>query len=290
MNILSEVYMSDIEKTITTTVVAIQGTPVSPTPPTIGQVLQFNGTEYVPTTLVDGYLAPNDIPGLQLWLRADMGITLSSGNVSNWTDQSGIGDANRDMVQATSANQPGFTVNNSGYNNQATIDFISANSFYLFSNGAWSSSVAAPYTVIVIGNDDAAPTILEPYFNSSITGSSPTLFWNGTGDDFGISNWGAGYYSGGPPSTGSASFYMVEFNEPNNTLRVNADTPAATFSLGGNVNIGTYGFSLGTFENLSYYLNGSIAEVIVYNSILTNTTRKMLENYIIDRYGIIIGP
>lgn len=39
--------MGDVKKRVT----AIQGFPVSSTPPTIGQVLQFNGTEYVPTTL-----------------------------------------------------------------------------------------------------------------------------------------------------------------------------------------------------------------------------------------------
>lgn len=52
--------MSDIKKRVT----AIQGIPVSSTPPTVGQVLQFNGTEYVPTTL-PVFFSPNNISGLQ---------------------------------------------------------------------------------------------------------------------------------------------------------------------------------------------------------------------------------
>lgn len=44
------------QATIDTTVSGIQGTPVSSTPPTVGQVLIFNGTAWVPGTSINGPL------------------------------------------------------------------------------------------------------------------------------------------------------------------------------------------------------------------------------------------
>ena len=46
---------------------------------------------------------PTNLPGLALWLRADLGITLDDGNVSGWADQSGNGNS---FTQLTTAFQP----------------------------------------------------------------------------------------------------------------------------------------------------------------------------------------
>ena len=53
---------------------------------------------------VDGFV-PVNIASTRLWLRADIGVTLVSGKVSVWADQSGYG---HDATQGTAANRPTF--------------------------------------------------------------------------------------------------------------------------------------------------------------------------------------
>jgi hypothetical protein len=48
---------------------------------------------------------PTRIPGCVLWLRADLGVTLVSGKVSAWADQSGMGNH---FTQATGADQMAY--------------------------------------------------------------------------------------------------------------------------------------------------------------------------------------
>lgn len=49
--------------------------------------------------------SPMSISGLALWLRADMGITLATTKIAAWADQSGNG---RDFAQGTDAQRPVF--------------------------------------------------------------------------------------------------------------------------------------------------------------------------------------
>jgi hypothetical protein len=50
----------------------------------------------------ESFFVPTDLGGCVLWLRGDMGITLNSGAVSGWADQSGQGN---NAGQSLSANQ-----------------------------------------------------------------------------------------------------------------------------------------------------------------------------------------
>lgn len=265
-------------------VTTIQGIPVSAIAPTIGQVLQFNGTEYIPVTLPISF-SPSDIDGLQLWLRADMGVTLSSGSVSNWNDQSGIGDGYRDMVQLTSINQPVFNATNGNYNNQPTLDFTASNSQSLYSVGNWSPTVSASYTVIIIGNDAGTSGSNQYGWFGTNTEPGPFMYLAESGYGYSIQN-GISYEFTEIYSSGIPSFAMIEFNSSGtDTFRLNADTPVATFGLTNN-DIGTNGFCIG--NGGSVFLTGSIAEVLVYNSILNDGDRIALEMYIASRYGISI--
>ena len=58
---------------------------------------------------------------LQLWLRADMGVTISGGGVTGWTDQSANGYV-FDLLDAGRA--PDYIASDRDANYQATIDFV----------------------------------------------------------------------------------------------------------------------------------------------------------------------
>jgi hypothetical protein len=65
--------------------------------------------------------SPTDLANLVLWLRADLGITLNSGNVSAWADQAGA-DAAHDVSQGTAGNQPPWVASDSAANNRPSVD------------------------------------------------------------------------------------------------------------------------------------------------------------------------
>src|SRR6218665_741899 len=66
---------------------------------------------------------------LRIWGRADAGVTLASGKVSQWSDQSGY---NNHFTMATAANQPSFA--NNVFNSRPAVRYIGASSQY-FNSG-----------------------------------------------------------------------------------------------------------------------------------------------------------
>src|ERR1044072_6327157 len=94
---------------------------------------------------------PTDIAGCVWWLRADLGVTESSG-VSLWADQSGVGDSARNATDDSGAwTRPGRMAANPLYNNKPTIGpFTATASPRLRTASSWG----APYsnfTLIVVG-------------------------------------------------------------------------------------------------------------------------------------------
>lgn len=53
-----------------------------------------------------GSFTPVRLPGLVSWLRSDLGVTLASGKVSAWADQSPVGS--NGVSQGRAANQPTY--------------------------------------------------------------------------------------------------------------------------------------------------------------------------------------
>src|SRR5262245_35435328 len=90
---------------------------------------------------------PTSIGGtaLKLWLRADKGITLASGDVSQWDDQSGNGNH---VSQATAANRPLFVA--SGQNSRPLVRCTAANSDVLYRDADLTGTGA--YTAFWVGS------------------------------------------------------------------------------------------------------------------------------------------
>jgi hypothetical protein len=273
--------MSDIKKRVT----AIQGIPVSSVPPTIGQVLMFNGIEYVPTTLTT--FLPTNVPGLELWLRSDKGVTLSGSMVTGWADQSGTGDTNKNMVGGGGSANPTYNTSDSSYNNYPSINFADASSQFM-NSGTWTTSIAQPYTIFVVGNDDGTSGAGAEVFVGGATVTNPWFYNN------------AGLYSllaGGTDftsisATGIPEVFRGEYNGSSSTLSVSKTTPNTSGTVGaGSIGAGTSGVWLGTDEQYesSHFLNGKIVEVIVYNSILSSSNVALVQNYLSARYAIAIS-
>jgi hypothetical protein len=221
--------------------------------------------------------APTDIAGIQFWVRGDKGITTIGGYVSQWNDQSGVGDANRNMVAAFPGEQPSYVVSDAGYNNQSTVSFIAANNVYMRTAGVLSADITDPSTWFIAANDDGSAS-RQFYFTTSPSGIpnlevlSKELLWSNLD---------------GPNSTGLPTVYAGLSNNTTSKLYQNALTPVSSGSQGGPGDVSSFFFGSNVGSGL--FLNGKIAEMIIYSGILSPTDFAKVMNYLGTRYNITIG-
>lgn len=119
------------QATIDTTVSGIQGVPVSSTPPTVGQILIFNGTAWVPGTNING---PLSIAGV---LTAGS-VAAGGGNFSGTLVSTGGIQATGSAVIQSPGNA-GNLVNGSGLNlfTQRGFSFSTLGTVYTNPNGTY---------------------------------------------------------------------------------------------------------------------------------------------------------
>ena len=211
---------------------------------------------------------PTSIPGCVLSLRADRGITLATG-VSVWADQSGNGN---NVSQATGSAQPTYN-SSGGPNGQPYLNFAQASNQFLASA---AFSLSQPLFVWIVANQSGGSG--NQY---SIDGrSANTLALLIVSQTIVDMNAGA-VLSWTSASAGTFQSYGMQFNGASSSLYSNnvskASGSAGTNAVGG-ITIGAFGNGGGGF------LNGNIAEVIVYNSILSSDSLNTLESYGNARY------
>ena len=234
-------------------------------------------------TILDNDLALN---GLQLWLKADTGVTLSGNTVSQWADQSGNA---RHATQATASSRPILITN--AVNGNPALSFDGVSDFMTFTlpvNGLTGMTL-----VLVSANS-------QDQSGGITNAANAALFWNET------SSWGTVYLSpyqsnvkfrfgtgqsGNLPSYvrlspigNNFSISVATKNGTTDSLYVNGSlavsqsgklsTIAATQSTG----------NLGRGYNNNTYFPGMIAEALVYNRALSNAERQNLENYLTAKY------
>lgn len=228
------------------------------------------------------------IPNLYLWFRADQGITLGTGSlVSGWADQSGFGDSNHNLLQASSGLQPSLNVSDSSFNNQNTISFTASgpyprNGKVLVTN-TWASSLAQPDTVYAVGSCTGENVYYQDFFDSIYPNRQQLEFNSGF---WSVSAGGAGATQSSNTTTSPAIFCCI-YDGASSALYINAiSTTAVTGNLGGDMN----GFTIGAFQDSSLGLNGKVAEIVAYSGHHDTTKRAQVMNYLSARYGIAVSP
>lgn len=231
--------------------------------------------------ILNGVTSPLYVPGCVAWYRADLGVTTSTG-VSAWADQSGSGDSNRNLVQATSTKQPTRNASDAAYNNQATLSFSTGGPTpqSLASPGAWSSSYTTR-TICLVGNFDGLGS--AEFMVDGLTDSS-NVIWNDSGanavDMYAGTNIGGGTYSSSP------LIVIAVFNGASSAIYSSSTGSLATGNCGAGVMAAlTVGCNVGGTAGL----NGKIAEVFAYDSALTTTQIAVILRYLGARYGLPIS-
>ena len=218
------------------------------------------------------YTIPTAIlPLPTLWLRADAGIVKDGDDkVSQWQDQSGN---NYHAEQETQANKPLLVSDD--LNGKPVLRFDGANDFMQVD---FQQSFAQPNTYFIVGRVAASSGAPHPFVGGNPGQIVSTL-----------DSQTMGYYSGSwrtytKPSPFDYHAFTAIFDGNNSQFYENGLLKLTT-NPGANAQsqimfIGRY------IASSTEYLNGDIAEIIFYNSLLSDPQRQSVENYLINKYGL----
>jgi hypothetical protein len=224
--------------------------------------------------------SPANLPGLVLWLRADLGITIGTG-VSAWADQSGNGN---NFTQATGSAQPSL-VTMSG---RQAIRFTGASSQSLacvHTASAMLTGTSAERFAVMLALAD--PTVgpsdggFEGLWTSSAT-ASYAPFTDGNIYD-GFASTVRKTMTGHPAGQCAVPFILDSYSAAGDfegffngtnffTTGVNTFGPSASQP--------TLGTGAGVFGNMTF------GEYVVYNRNLTSNERLLVNRYLGRGWGI----
>ena len=214
-----------------------------------------------------------------LWLRADKGIHLTGSTVYQWDDQSGNG---YNATQATLINQPLFVPN--AINDKPILRFDGANRFLLISNSAVPIDKHTIFIVFKTYNTSSQSifgiwyskpgwnfvlssgvyTYIIDKSSAYITGTAPTI---GANNLFSLTFDGSNVksYNSGSLIQNDSSIYSSVYSNTSDALAIG---------------IATNGVSTAD------PFNGDIAEIVIYNTALSDAERITVENYLKNKYAL----
>jgi hypothetical protein len=233
--------------------------------------------------------------GLELWLKGDAGVTTSGGSVTAWQDQSGGTVYN--LTQATATKRPTL-VSNWGYKSMPALSFDGVDDYVI--DTANSLDLTAGLTIFIVAQNDVRKNynglfkLAQPATPENAT-SDLEIYWQAGSTDAGSGNavyavnrsTGTGAFaalqgSNNPPAVGLPYILDAFAGGTLSQLRTNnvlAASSASAILPGDATNRPAVGLG---FNNFS--LDGYIAEVLVYNRVLTSGERTEVYNYLSDRY------
>lgn len=222
--------------------------------------------------------APTDIAGLKAWFKADGTLyqdsartTLAAADadpVGSWSDGSG---QNNHASQATAGSRPLLKLGI--LNGRPVIRFDGAND--RLQTAAFGAALAQPNTVFVVAKR---------------TGGGAEAFLDGRTDATHLfrKNVGGSYnlYAGGDfvVVAADANWHIVQgvFNGASSKARVDGGAAAT-----GNAGTSSMdGATVGSRANSSEWMNGDIAEILIYNANLSLAQLDQVGNYLAGRYGL----
>jgi hypothetical protein len=241
-----------------------------------------------------------DDPNLQAWYRADTGVQQTAGNVSGWIDSSlSVPSASRNL---TGFNNPQFIPSEPSLGGLPVVRF----------NGGSSTYLARPAgNSPVIGNTDRTVfAVITNGINAGAPGNHILHFGNPSGDQaYGVlyhaggTNLGNHYWGGFDPGTtaltnaATAIAFAYDGDGTSPTQGLDAffidGVPAGTVlpSTAGNMlNTGSNEFTVGSrISPFAEGFTGDIAEIIIYDELLSSTEINQIHGYLADKFGLDIA-
>ena len=224
----------------------------------------------------------NQLPkenGLVLWLDAWKGITAASG-VSKWEDQSGSGNH---AVQATASYQPTYITDE--LNDNPVVRFTEGEKYL-----SHPSILTNDYTAFYVLKLTESQEKLLYYYHAGIINSGDLGFF---AEAKYLSASEGGWGSVGKwPSWGSYARTSKEYPTPEE-WRIHTHQPEKLYKNGTEVeyeridDVHAGGLiTIGSRSDHMLYFVGDIAEILVYNRILSDSEREFVETYLNAKYDI----
>ena len=223
----------------------------------------------------------NQLPkeyGLVLWLDAGKGITVTSG-VSKWEDQSGNGN---DATQANTSYQPTYIPD--GLNDNPVVRFTGGVEQYLRHPSILINDYTAFYVLKL--NESEGKSLY--YYHAGAVNSGDLGFFA----EYSSANLGWGSICDYP----SPPYYFRTSKEYPTGVdwRIHTHQPNALYKNGDEVdyirkdNVLAGGLTtIGSRSDYhTLYFVGDIAEILIYDRILTVLEREMVETYLNAKYAI----
>ena len=246
-----------------------------------------------------------DIPtaGLQLWLRADAGVTLNGTTVSGWADQSGNGN---DAIQANASRQPLLVAG--ALNGRPVLRFDGANDRL----GLTGATPMSQISLFIVQKADAGATGPYPYYPISLGDAfhDGQVYYLSMQNDFSIARSdeiepGAGLHQWVRATVKDCAAFgqwkivsvVTDQRIWSTTLRANGvnasiapqeSNISISVPLGDSTGTGVGG--IGGADGVpvgQLTFKGDIAEVLVYSSALTDSARQAVENYLNSKYHVL---
>ncbi|HQA76245.1 MAG TPA: PKD domain-containing protein, partial [Salinivirgaceae bacterium] len=201
---------------------------------------------------------------LKLWLKAD-NVEIVNGLVSQWNDASGN---NLHLTQSNVINRPKLVENQ-----------LSGEPLVRFSGSQWlkvqyPSIVEQPITIFVLWDNKSANSVICFCNYSTLVFSLRS-----SGSVVDIHAGGPVGYSKSSPFTYTLN--SLVFNSSQSSIYENGVQKKS-----GNAGTRTMnGITVGAAYYNSLCLDGDIAEIIVYDTVLTDSQRQQIEQYLMDKYA-----
>lgn len=213
---------------------------------------------------------PTDVGTPAVWFDACKGVTYNGSNqVSQWDDQSGNA---RHATQSTSSKKPTYTA--SGTNGLPHIDFAGSDDGL----SATGFTLAQPNTVFVVAKQDTGAANEHLFSSDDGAGAqnllvgAPSLTMHGGS----LASTGLGV------TTGTTYVFSMLFNGASSKFFRDGTQHGGTLSVGAlsmiGLCVGNNGFTYTQGHD------GTICELIVYNSALSDANRQKVEAYLTTKW------
>ena len=237
---------------------------------------------------------PTQISGLKLWLKADSNYSLNGSEVSAWNDCSGN---NYNATQSTSANRPTWV--DAVINNKPVVRFDGINDSLLGSTISNIESRACDMFIVISGATESAQDAFSTFFGIGSRGSgfmACRYLWSAN-QDMVLQNSSTYLFSSANDLPNSGYNYKIfqiskEFNTSLDAY-INGNLIASSSSSGATGSFTNNAFVLGKmYGSYTSFYKGDMAEVIIYNSVLSSTDRQKVVDYLRNKYAnqINLGP
>ena len=230
--------------------------------------------------------------GLQLWLKADAGVTTNNtGQVTKWADQSGVGN---DAIQSDSAKAPTLVLNS--LNGKPTLRFPGDTRYMDVADSATIAALTEDVTIIALVMYDDVSSYRCCVTKTLGNGPAPFDWWNQAGSAGGAAN----FWLGAAPSTGSYQdnvgnnpprlglFNVMTFSWGNGTVNQylnDRGNGTGAYNEGSPADGGTP-LRIGSRDDLVTQLKGNVAEILIYQPALSDADRGSVLNYLKSKWSL----